>query len=130
MRLAQQRVEAVVEAGAEAGVGAVVGAARRAVVVLLRAENVPLLVAAAVRWPEEVVLLQGGEQSCLAPEHRTVGVQAARAAVSAHLRRQSGTRTQRMRLLWQRSLLLFSWILCLKTLPVPLHLPCIRPGVM
>lgn len=96
MRLAQQRVETVVEAGAEAGVGAVVGAARRAVVVRLRAENVPLLVVA-VRWPQEVVLLQGGEHSRLVLERRTVGVQAARAAVRAHLRRQSSTTTDEAR---------------------------------
>lgn len=69
MCLAQQSVEAVVEARTEAGVSRVVGAVRRAVVVLLLHGEDVLLLVGVVCWPEEVVLLQGGQQSCLALEH-------------------------------------------------------------
>lgn len=62
MRLTQQGVETIVEAGTEAEVSGVAGAVQRAVTVLLRGGEQPLVLVV-VGGLVEVVLLQGGEQS-------------------------------------------------------------------
>lgn len=86
MRLAQQRVEAVVEAGAQAGVGGVagVGVLRDLVVPARRrvdAARTPLVGGAGL----EVAVLQGGEQGRRVAVRRAVAVQAAGAAVAGDL---------------------------------------------
>lgn len=88
MRLAQQRVEAVVEAGAEAGVSGVAGVGvRRALVVPARcrvdAAGVPV-VGVGGAGPQ-VAMLQGGEQGRRVPVRRAVAVEAAGAAVAGDL---------------------------------------------
>lgn len=62
VRLTQQGVETIVEAGTEAEVSGVAGAVQRAVIVLLRGGEQPLVLVV-VGGLVEVVLLQGGEQS-------------------------------------------------------------------
>lgn len=85
MRLAQQRVKAVVEAGAEAGVSGV--GVRRALVVpaQCRVDAARALVVGVGGAGPEVAVLQGGEQGRRVPVRRAVAVEAAGAAVAGDL---------------------------------------------
>lgn len=65
VRLAQQRVEAVVEAGAEAVVSGVTGAVQEAVVVLPGRGEQTLVLVVVGGGLVGVVVSEGGEQSCL-----------------------------------------------------------------
>lgn len=86
MRLAQQRVEAVVEAGAQAGVSGVAGVGvRRDLVVPARRRVDAAGTAFAGGAGLEVAVLQGGEQGRRVAVRRAVAVQAAGAAVAGDL---------------------------------------------
>lgn len=84
VRLAQQRVEAVVEARTKAAVGHAARAELRAfgVILLLRGDHMLVVVADGL---VDVVLLQGAEETRLLLERRAVPVVASCAAVSANL---------------------------------------------